>query len=326
MTKIWESKYSRDNYHYQLGYLIDFGEPVEVRGRKTMELLNVVTVVTEPWHHCILLQDRRWNPWLALSEFLWIMAGRDDVAALLPYNKNIVEFSDDGEYLYGAYGPRIADQIDLVLERLLHDPSDRRCVIQIWDGDHDLTMDTKDPPCNTQLMFKLRDEKLHMTVINRSNDIHWGLYAVNLPTFGMLQVYMAARLGVGVGIQTHLSNSLHVYVDDDRAKAITERMLYGPEETKPPYSKHELIFVPNSLPKTHKELADICSEVLDGLFIDSPRCPRFFDFVSRFLAVYRAKEFNWLSDLSESYPEFQDWTMAGYMFIDSMRMTNDKIN
>src|SRR6185436_13682551 len=93
----------RSAYIPWLQQLVDFGDPVEVKGRPTLELLNTVTEITNPSDHCILLPSRRWNPFLALSEALWILAGRDDISALVPYNSHIVDYSDDGVTLYGAY-------------------------------------------------------------------------------------------------------------------------------------------------------------------------------------------------------------------------------
>lgn len=196
----------------------------EVRGRQTKELLNVATVIERPQDMCILIPARRWNPFLALSESLWTLAGRNDLATLARYNKRITEFSDDGETLYGAYGYRIKDQLEPMIERLRRDPNDRRAVLSIWKPE-DLTAETKDPPCNDMVMFKLRQRFLHMTVINRSNDIHWGLYAVNIPQFAVLQMYVAKSLKANLGTQTHFSNSLHTYVDSNPHNAITKRML-----------------------------------------------------------------------------------------------------
>ena len=176
-------------------------------------LLNVVTVIEDPRARCQIVPGRKLNPWLALSESLWLLAGRYDMESLLPYNKGITEFSDDGSTMYGAYGARIASQIPWALERLTKSDTDRRAVLQIWSS-ADLNAITKDPPCNTEVMFKVRGEKLHMTVINRSNDLHWGLHAVNIFQFGILQEYVACRLGVGMGEQTHYSDSLHIYMDE----------------------------------------------------------------------------------------------------------------
>lgn len=321
------ANHARDLYIEELQTLVDYGEPVDVRGRQTLEILNYITEVREPWHHCILLPSRRWNPWLAMSEALWILAGRNDVEALEPYNQHIGDYSDDGDNLYGAYGPRIFAQVDPLIERLRKDPSDRRAVISIWQGDtgdgyyakNDLTAETKDPPCNDMLLFKLRQGKLHMTVICRSNDIHWGLFAVNLPTFGILQEYIAARLGVGIGYQTHLSNSLHVYLDEPAAVEITERMLYGPEELLPIYPKHELTFAPGDWQpwEDHKMIAEWCSDVLNEKYLGG--WPPFLKFASLFLKAYREHDLGVLVEDKELLRDrYSDWVLAAQIFSDKV--------
>lgn len=335
---VFQADTPRSLYLPELQTIVDQGERVNVRGRETLELLNVVTEVTEPWYHCILIPSRRWNPWLAMSEALWILAGRNDVAALKPYNSHISDYSDDGVHLYGAYGARIYEQIDPLIERLRKDPSDRRAVLQIWDsfggfGDElrfgreshltttqyphqDLWRETKDPPCNNMVYFKLRQNKLHMTVLNRSNDIHYGLYAVNLPTFGILQAYIAARLGVEMGVQTHFSNSLHVYTDDKTAVDITDRMLYRESEDFPAYPDHELVFRPKQFRNwaNHKETAEQCSNILDGQL---PTMGNGFEvFAFHFLKMYREHE--WLPDTLPFKDHYKDWVAAGQMFVDKV--------
>lgn len=52
---------------------------------------------------------------------------------------------------------------------------------------------------------------LDMTVTNRSNDLIWGLLGANFVHFTILQEYMAARLGVEVGVYHHFTNNLHAY-------------------------------------------------------------------------------------------------------------------
>lgn len=340
-------KQSRTLYLPWLQQLIDLGDTVEVRGKQTKEFLNCVSEVTEPWHHAILLPSRRWNPFLALSEALWILAGRDDVAAIKPYNSHISEYSDDGISLYGAYGARIYNQIDPLIERLRKDPSDRRAVLQIWDGRggknvsvnepgyeslyswaYDLTAETKDPPCNNMVYFKLRDNKLHMTVINRSNDIHFGLFAVNLPTFGILQSYIAARLGVDMGAQTHFSNSLHVYTDEPRSAAITDRMLYTENEDMPVYPKHDLVFTPNKWLmeyNKHDGFATACSAALENVPLGSGYWDvfPFLQFAREFLTQYRNHE--WHPDDLYLKDHYYDWVVAGSLFIDKVWKSNARV-
>lgn len=317
-----QKKQSRSAYLPWLQQLVDYGEPVEVRGHKTLEFLNTITEISEPWHHCILIPSRRWNPFLALSEALWILAGRDDVAALRPYNSHIGDYSDDNVSLYGAYGKRIYHQIDPLIERLKKDPSDRRAVLQIWDqrsygfddfGFDDLTTESKDPPCNNMVYFKLRQNKLHMTVINRSNDLHFGLFAVNLPTFGILQSYIAARLGVEMGTQTHFSNSLHVYTDEKRAAEITDRMLYRETEDMPVYPAHELVFRPKQfIPSMgHPDFAEVCSAILDNHW--HPLGTTFHEFAWEFLKQYRNHE--WHPDDLPHKDQYFDWILSADVFL-----------
>lgn len=324
--EVFKAAQSRMLYRQELQTLVDTGERVDVRGRQTLELLDVASVVEEPWHHCILIPERRWNPWLALSEALWILAGRNDVAALKSYNSHIADYSDDGVTLYGAYGARIYDQIDSLVDRLKEDPSDRRAVLQIWNSmpgpliddlwetDLDLTKETKDPPCNNMVYFKLRDNKLHMVVMCRSNDIHWGLFAVNLPTFGILQAYIAARLGVDIGTQTHLSNSLHVYTDQKEAVDITDRLLYGKEDL-PLYPMHAYVFPTKLEHINHETFAVLCSAALEGSLINhtAKQLP-FLVFAKDFLRQYRIHE--WHPEELALSTMFPDWVMAGQLFVD----------
>ena len=116
---------ARVAYRQQLLSLEQEGQPVQVRGFHTIEHLDVITEVQNPLEHVICVPGRMWNPWIALSEAIWILAGRNDVHALLPYNKRILDFSDDGTSLYGAYGARIWPQIDDILYRFQQDKAHR---------------------------------------------------------------------------------------------------------------------------------------------------------------------------------------------------------
>ena len=85
----------------------------------------------------------------------------------------------------------------------------------MWDPNIDLVMhnEGKDYPCNTQIFFSKRDKLLNMTVINRSNDIVWGLFGANAVHMSILHEYMAARVQSEVGTYTHFSNNAHAYLD-----------------------------------------------------------------------------------------------------------------
>lgn len=52
---------------------------------------------------------------------------------------------------------------------------------------------------------------LNMTVFNRSNDLTWGMLGANAVHFSFLQEYMAALLGLEIGVYHQITNNLHVY-------------------------------------------------------------------------------------------------------------------
>lgn len=308
MTTIYKGETVADVYRQQLVDLLKAPEIVVWGNRTTREILNVVTELTTPRHRVQIIPGRYMNPWLALSEAIWLLAGRNDIAALEPYNKRIKNYSDDGSTLYGAYGYRIAAQIPALVYRLQENPSDRRAVLSIWRPE-DLMAETKDPPCNDMVMFKLRDEKLHMTVLNRSNDLHWGLYAVNGLQFSILQEYLASRLGVGMGTQTHVSNSLHIYMEGP-GRAITDRMLEAMDDPIERLTSAHLFSSVADLP-SHEIFQNSCSQVLDGTYKgDLP----FLIFSQDYLAYYADgdKTLNRIQ-----YGKiFTDWMVAGEEFLD----------
>lgn len=190
---------------------------------KTIEYPEAVcTVYANPLERVLFNPVRDANPFFHLMEALWMLAGRRDVAWIERFNKRMREYSDDGEIFHGAYGYRWRhwfnlqpsydhDQLDVIIGMLKRDPDTRRAVLQIWDAEKDLGSQSKDVPCNTQVMFKIRAAHLDMLVTNRSNDIIWGAYGANAVHFSILQEYVAGKIGAFVGRYTQVSDSYHVY-------------------------------------------------------------------------------------------------------------------
>lgn len=289
-TIVYEGLCAQEIYRRQLLDLLENGREVKVRGRKTLELLNVVTVIHEPTRRPIMVPGRRASPFVALSEILWLLAGSNELAPLLPYNRRMRQFSDDGKTLYGAYGYRIWPQLEPLIARLRKEREDRRAVLSIWRWE-DLTAQTKDPPCNDMVLFKLRGGELHTTVICRSNDIHWGLYAVNVHQFSALAEYVATRLGVKVGTQTHVSNSLHLYLDKPW-ETITDGMLRELGKPLPPPPDPEPLF-PTGLPRPYEFRSDAYSALVEDYYGDDGEpfgggVP-FFEFANDVLRSYRRR-------------------------------------
>ena len=175
----------------------------------------VCTTYLYPNERVLFNKDRDANPFFTLFEALWIIGGRRDVAFLTQFNKRMSEFSDDGEMYHAAYGYRLRhngqDQIAKVIDLLRDDPNTRRAVLQIWDHTLDLSTESVDIPCNDMIFLKIRDNRLNITVANRSNDAIWGAYGTNVVQFSMLQEYIADKVGCELGVYNQVSDSFHVY-------------------------------------------------------------------------------------------------------------------
>jgi thymidylate synthase len=205
---------------------------VESRNGLTKEVLNFKTIVTNPRYRCVGGFKRDVNIFFLLAEAMWIWAGRRDVAFLEIFNSRMADYSDNGTTFHAPYGFRMRrfgvnsdneygdsskhemqgmDQLLTALQMMHRNPQDRRVVVQIWNAELDLDINSKDIPCNDLVMFKVRDGKLFTTVQNRSNDLHWGLLT-NVFQFSFITEMMAQILELQPGDQVHNSQSLHVYM------------------------------------------------------------------------------------------------------------------
>jgi thymidylate synthase len=207
----------------------------------------VMTVTYNSQERVLFSEKRDANPFFHLVESIWMLAGRDDAATLNLYVRNFgARFSErskgeplpeNGGRIHDAYGRRWRtalgyDQLAEIVRRLIANPDDRQCVLQMWDGRRTITLPNdwaRDAeyvgendqlggwltrPCNTHVYFRVRDNSLEMTVCCRSNDMIWGAHGANAVHFSVLQEYLAARLDLTVGTMYQLSNNAHVYLSE----------------------------------------------------------------------------------------------------------------
>lgn len=210
----------------------------------------VTTAYARPRERLVLSPVRDTNPFFLLGELAWMLAGRDDSGFLDQFVRDFgARFADNG-VVHGAYGARWRqtfghDQLDAVVLKLRRDPRDRQAVLQMWDarnevedpdgaskprryGENDLLGNWRDRPCNTHVYLRVRSSVDHtgdyvelpvldITVCCRSNDAVWGAYSSDAVDFSGLQEYLAARIGVDVGVYYQVSNNYHAYaVELDR--------------------------------------------------------------------------------------------------------------
>ncbi len=193
------------------------------RGGATREILHVGLTLRDPRQRWAIIRRPALNPAFALAEVVWIVTGRRDARFLSYFNRKLAKFAGSAPELHGAYGYRLrqqfgVDQLEAAYDTLRNNPNSRQVVLQIWDSREDLPKKDGSPrdddiPCNTQSYLKIRDGRLEWMQMMRSNDVFLGL-PHNLVQFTALQEIMAGWLGIQVGVYHHLSDSLHIYVED----------------------------------------------------------------------------------------------------------------
>jgi thymidylate synthase len=176
----------------------------------------VITEYSHPCERVLFDADRDANGVFHLLESLWMLAGSNEAAPLLPYNARMAEYTEANGRIHGAYGHRWRtafgfDQILAIVQELRAKPSSRQCVLTMWNPTVDLAVEKKDRPCNTQIYFRIQDNALDMTVTCRSNDALWGAYGANAVHFSILQELMAHAIDVRVGTYYQFSNNFHAY-------------------------------------------------------------------------------------------------------------------
>lgn len=185
-------------------------------------------VFSNPNRCACSVKSRDANPFFHLFESLWMLAGRNDVPFLTLFNKNMANYSDDGAVFNAAYGYRLRrhfgkDQLAAIVEDLRRDNTSRQAVALIWSPD-DLGKTTKDKACNLELVFKLTDNILDMTVFNRSNDIVYGTFGANAVHMSMIMMYVCSKLGCRLGKYYQISNCLHAYTEGTEGKILQKLM------------------------------------------------------------------------------------------------------
>lgn len=193
------------------------------RGKLVHELIAPTFTLEDPRNRLILSPARNVNYGFAVGELCWYLRGANDLESILYYNKRASSFSDDGKTVNSCYGALLFNdepsQWDIIRDELCADNDSRRAVMHINQRDHLNLMaspGTKDFPCTMSLQFLIRDRRLHLHVLMRSNDIFWGM-PYDVFSFTVLQELMYLQLlesGVkldGLGSYHHTCGSLHMY-------------------------------------------------------------------------------------------------------------------
>jgi thymidylate synthase len=112
-----------------------------------------------------------------------------------------------------TYNSRISEQLPFIYEELKRNPYSRRAVIDVREWKHDSEPGNTSPACLQHMQFFIRDGKLYLKVLMRSNDAPEATF-MNAFAFIMLQKRVADKLGCRMGSYVHRANSFHCYEKD----------------------------------------------------------------------------------------------------------------
>ncbi len=153
-----------------------------------------------------------------IAEQIWFISGAQRPDNFLrKYTKIWDLFTEDDGTVAAAYGYRWRkhfgrDQLELLVQLLERDPSSRHGVVVTWDPSEDGLggPQKKNVPCPYTFTVNIISGRLHLHNTIRSNDVVLGLPA-DVAGFALLQMVLAQRLGVPVGIYTHSISNAHIY-------------------------------------------------------------------------------------------------------------------
>jgi len=194
------------------------------RGKVNKEMLGIYTRVpmTLP---VVLCPGRKLGYRFLAAEAAWILSGDNRLETIVPYAKALVNLSDDGRTLSGAYGPPFIDQLSYTTRALTQDEASRQAVITLWRPRPELGLEI---PCSLTLQFIIRDATLHTLVMMRSSDAWMGL-PYDWHCFSMMSAYQLLILrdrypDLLLGDLTVMAGSQHLYQTDwEKAQECVDR-------------------------------------------------------------------------------------------------------
>jgi len=194
-----------------LHVIMNSGQVTSPRGKKTKELLGMKSMIdmNQP---VITIKERKLGYKFMAAEAAWIMSGDNRVSTIAPFSQHISNFSDDGILFFGAYGPRVRDQLGHVVQALLEDQDSRQAVITIWRPN---PRKSKDIPCTISCQFMIRNGAIDCFMNMRSSDAWLGVpydwFNFSMLSAGVALMLREKGLDVKLGALHFYAASQHLY-------------------------------------------------------------------------------------------------------------------
>ena len=174
-----------------------------------------------------------------------------------------------GHLIFARLNEHGKTQWQWAVESLKNDKDSRQAIMHFNTPDHQRS-GNKDFVCTLNVVFHIRDNKLFMTNMMRSNDVILGL-PTDVAFFSMLQQQMCMILketypDLSLGTYTHMSNSMHLY---ERNFAVVKEMLDFEFESMPFVLSESLVGEFGEMTPVMERLHDEVNLYMDDTFLKS---------------------------------------------------------
>lgn len=232
--KIYRGKHIAHIYKDILNDLLNKPEYTSnPRGMEVKEIINCVIEVHEPNMNMFKSEHRSSPEKYIGAELLWYFSGTNKSDFIENYASLWKQLKNEKGEVNSAYGNLIFreknehdyTQYGWVIQSLKKDKDSRQAFMH-FNKPHHQHDGNKDQVCTLTALFHIRDNKLHMTLNMRSNDVILG-FMTDFTFFNILhqQVFLHIKKyypEIEMGSYTHTSHSMHLYA---RHYDLVERML-----------------------------------------------------------------------------------------------------
>lgn len=232
------------------------------RGMEVREIRDCSMEINYPMFNIYTNKHRSSPLKYIAAELLWYFSGTNDPTFIENYaslwnhlhNEDGTVNSAYGNLLFSEFNEHGHTQYNWVIESLKKDKDSRQAFMH-FNKPHHQFLENKDQVCTLQALFHIRENKLHMTLTMRSNDVIYG-FMTDWAFFSTLQYHVYLELKkyypeLQMGSYTHISHSMHLY---ERHYELVEKMV-GPK-----YSDREE-FSPEELPLLSETVVNDKGEV-----------------------------------------------------------------
>ena len=186
--------------------VLEKGHTIETEdGEATVECEGLAVTVANPMTEPMVSPASRFGRRFMEQYAADLLHGSDSIFEY-DYHGRLFDW---GERLTSVEGADVhVDQVAYIVKKLMESPMSRRALAITWNPIVDESLD--ECPCLQLVQCLIRENKLQMNVVFRSNDM-LSAAGANMFALAKLQEAIASQLGLICGSYTHISLIPHIY-------------------------------------------------------------------------------------------------------------------